>query len=79
MDTRGLPEEIRDRLAILLDIAPEDIADDIAFSDLGVDSMMRLELVALVEQRVGFELPESDLGELQTIETVVRYVDSLAA
>lgn len=77
MSTEGLAGRLRERLAILLDVSPETIGDDVPFADLGVDSMMRLELVAMVEQHVGFELPERDLGELTTLSSVDRYVLAL--
>jgi acyl carrier protein len=72
-----LATQIRERLSILLDIDPAGIGDEAELADLGVDSMMRLELIALVEQRLGYELPEQDLSRLTTISQIVRYVDLL--
>jgi len=72
-----LSSRVRERLGILLDIDPNRIGDDASFADLGVDSMMRLELIALVEQHVGRELPERELNNLGTIEQVIRYVGDL--
>lgn len=69
-----LADKLRERLAILLDLDASSIADKSRFADLGVDSMMRLELVAIVEQHVGYEIPERDLPELGTIEAVLVYV-----
>lgn len=77
MDTKDLAGKIRERLSILLDIAPEEVGESTPFADLGVDSMMRLELIALVEQHIGFELPERDLGALTTMKDVNRYVLAL--
>lgn len=74
MDTKSLADAVRNRLAILIDVTPSSIHDDTRFSDLGADSLMLLELVALVEQQIGFELPEEDLDKLQTIDDVQRYV-----
>lgn len=73
----SLSNQLRERLGILLDIDPAAVADEMPFADLGVDSMMRLELIALVEQHVGHELPEKELTSLGTIDQVVRYVGSL--
>lgn len=77
MSAEGLAGRLRERLAILLDVAPETIGEDASFADLGVDSMMRLELIAMVEQHVGVELPERELGELTTLRSVDRYVLAL--
>lgn len=73
----SLSNQLRERLGILLDIDPASVGDEMPFADLGVDSMMRLELIALVEQHVGHELPEKELSSLGTIDQVVRYVGSL--
>ncbi len=77
METKDLAGRLRERLSILLDIPSEEVGDETPFADLGVDSMMRLELVALVEQHIGFELPERDLGALATMRDVDRYVLAL--
>jgi acyl carrier protein len=68
-----LASQVRERLALLLEIDPGSIADESEFGDLGVDSMMRLELISLVEQHLGFEIPEGDLVQIQTISQVVDY------
>jgi acyl carrier protein len=72
-----LSSYLRERLSILLDMDPAGIGDDTSFADLGVDSMMRLELIALVEQHVGRELPERELTNLGAIDQIIRYVDAL--
>ena len=74
----NLSSRLRERLGILLDVDPATIGDAASFADLGVDSMMRLELIALVEQHVGRELPEKDLTDLGTIDQVVQYVGEIA-
>lgn len=73
-----LSNRLRERLGILLDVDSANIGDGSSFADLGVDSMMRLELIALVEQHVGRELPEKDLSDLGTIDQVIRYVGELS-
>jgi acyl carrier protein len=74
--TQELATLLRDRLSILLDRDAASIRQDTDFGDLGVDSMMRLELIALVEQHVGYELPERDLLALTTIDRVIDYVST---
>ena len=72
-----LSSSLRERLGILLDLDPTGIGDETSFADLGVDSMMRLELIALVEQHVGRELPERELTNLGSIGQVIQYVGHL--
>ena len=74
MQDLDLANQLRDRLALLLDIDASSIKNDVAFADLDVDSMMRLELISIVEKFVGYEIPEQDLPQLQTINHVLNYV-----
>lgn len=76
MQTSDLAARLRERLAMLLEVDPAAIEDDSRFADFGVDSMMRLELIALVEQHLGFEIPERDLEQMQTVNQVLTYVGS---
>ncbi len=78
MRTDDLTAALRERLSLLLEIDPATIALDDSFADLGVDSMMRLELISLVEQSLGFEIPERELPGMQTIREVLVYVDRQA-
>jgi acyl carrier protein len=73
-----LLDAIRDRVAILADVDPSAVRADTPFADFGVDSLMLLELVAMVEQHLGFEVPERDFGSLGTLSDIDRYVTSLA-
>lgn len=71
-------DAIRNRLAVLVDVPPGAIGDETPFAELDVDSLMLLELVALIEKHVGFELPEQDLGKFKTIGDVHRYLGQVA-
>lgn len=74
MQDPDLANQLRERLALLLDIDASSIGNDAPFADLDVDSMMRLELISIVEKFVGYEIPEQDLPQLQTINHVLTYV-----
>jgi len=78
VQTIDLGSQVRERLSILLEVDPGSIEDASRFADLGVDSMMRLELIALVEQHLGFEIPEADLWGLETVGQVLDYAGRAA-
>lgn len=78
MTNSSIAEAVRNRLAVLIDAPPASIGDHTPFADLDVDSLMLLELVALVEKHLGFELPEQDLGKFATINDVEQYVALVA-
>ena len=58
---------------------PDEVGLDTSFSELGVDSLGRLELVALVEQHLGKLVPEDQVPKLDTINEVVNFADTVAA
>ena len=74
-----LADELREIVAMLLWLEPEEVATDASFEALGVDSLGRLELIAHVEQHLNMLLPEEEIPELDTIDEVVKYAESLAA
>lgn len=77
MNTTGIADALRDRLATLLDVPMSSIDDHASFERLGVDSLMVLELVALVEQGVGFDIAEDDIARLRSISDVQEYLGAL--
>lgn len=72
-----LDDALRERISLLLNCDVGEIQNDTTFEALELDSLMVLELVALVEQRVGHELPEEDLPGLLSIAHVEQYVEAL--
>jgi acyl carrier protein len=74
-----LADELREIVAMLLWLEPEEVPTDASFEALGVDSLGRLELIAHVEQHLNMLLPEEEIPELDTIDEVVKYAESLAA
>ena len=79
MSDPSVADLVRNRLAVLIDAPPATIGDETLFEDLSVDSLMLLELVALIEKHLGFELPEQHLSRFRTIGDVQRYVASMPA
>jgi len=65
-----LKEELR---ALIAEIAEKDeIPDDVAFKDLGIDSMMGVEIVAAIERKYQVKIADS---ELQQVTTLARSLD----
>jgi acyl carrier protein len=60
-----LREEIR---ALISEIAEVDtIPDDTHFKDLGIDSMMGVEIVAAIERQYQIKIPDEELKEISTL------------
>jgi acyl carrier protein len=76
-----LREELR---ALIAEIAEKDeIPDDTHFKELGIDSMMGVEIVAAIERQYKIKFEDSELGEVTTLsksyDLVKRKIDALAA
>ena len=60
-----LKEELR---ALISEIAEVDtIPDDTHFKDLGIDSMMGVEIVAAIERQYQIKIPDDELKEVSTL------------
>ncbi|MFV0523648.1 MAG: acyl carrier protein [Acidimicrobiales bacterium] len=71
---------IRDRLADILEIDPEQISEGDSFADdLDADSLALIELVEALEEElgertVGFRIEDEDLQDLKSVRDAVDYV-----
>ncbi|NTV87548.1 MAG: SDR family NAD(P)-dependent oxidoreductase, partial [Burkholderiaceae bacterium] len=65
---------LKQEIGEILHIAPERIADDRSLYDLGMDSLMGVELAAAVEVRFGVNLPIMALSEGPTVGKLVERI-----
>lgn len=76
-----LKEELR---ALILEIAEkDDLPDDTHFKELGIDSMMGVEIVAAIERQYKVKFEDSELSEVTTLnksfDIVKRKIEAVAA
>jgi acyl carrier protein len=69
-------EELRDALReIVAEVAEiDEVPDSKPFKDLGIDSMMAIEIVAEVERTYKLTIPENELQQLTHFEAVYDLV-----
>ena len=72
-------DDIRNLVAGILELEPSQIDGEARLvQDLGMDSMMALEIIASLEKRYKIRLPEQELQEVKTLQRVIelarRYV-----
>jgi acyl carrier protein len=63
VDRVGLPEE-----GVLDD-------PDAKFEDMGLDSLAFVEVQLAMQQEYGFEIPDEDASEIQTVGEAIEYVN----
>jgi acyl carrier protein len=79
-DRQEIFELIRDRLADILEIDPDEIKEGDSFvDDLNADSLALIELVEALEEElgertVGFRIEDEDLEDLKSVRDAVDYV-----
>jgi acyl carrier protein len=78
MSDQDLKEKLR---AIIAEVSEVDeIPDETPFKDLGIDSMMAIEIVAEIERTYKMSVPEDDLKKLTNFMAVYTMVkDKLGA
>lgn len=75
MEHGDLRSELRAMIAELIEI--EDFGDDQELTnELGLDSMMAIEIVARVEKRYHIRISEEQLRALRTFNDIVRVTES---
>ena len=68
----NLKEDLR---ALIAEIAEKDeIPDDTAFKDLGIDSMMGVEIVAAIERKYHVKIDDAELAEVTTLNASMALV-----
>ncbi len=79
LSTENIPEEILSPLAQLARMPAHKIHLDSHLDiDLGLDSLTRLDLLMLLESRLGQTIPDAMLANLQTVNDVVALTETFA-
>lgn len=76
-----MSEDLREKLrALVVEIAEiDDVPDDVAFKELGIDSMMAIEIIAEIERSYGIKVAEPELEKVRDLNSVVALVQSKLA
>lgn len=75
---RNVEQDIRELVAEILESEPQEIGIDAHFvKDLGMDSMMALELLAAVEKKYRIVIPEDVLPKFTDLRRTVTIVEGI--
>ena len=72
-----LKDELRQIITEVTEV--DDIPEDTPFADLGIDSMMAIEIVADIEKNYEITISEDELTELTTLKAVYDKVQAKLA
>jgi acyl carrier protein len=78
LDLSALAKEIRGIVASVLEIDEEKVTPGARFvEELGMDSMMALEILASVEKRYKIKIPEEYLAKVTTLNSIVGIAERI--
>jgi acyl carrier protein len=66
--------ELRDLVAELAELEPDEIDLDTPFPDAGIDSLLAMEIAVHVEARFGVRFEDADVREAQTVRALAALV-----
>ena len=70
-------DDIKDILVNRVGLRPGDVPSDpnVAFDDLGLDSLAFVEIQLAVQQQYGFSIPDEDAHRIRTIAEAIDYTN----
>ena len=78
VDEKTLENEIKQMIAEIIEVEPEKITTDAKFvEDLGMDSMMALEILASIEKKYRVQIPEEKLTSITNLKATVDLAKEL--
>ena len=73
MVERTIDQEITQLIAEIIEMDPAEINPDANLvEDLGMDSMMALEILASIEKKFRIKIPEEDLPKITTVNRAIE-------
>lgn len=75
--TENIKDNIRNITSRMLEIEPEEIKDDDLFSDHDMDSVLAIQLIAVLEDKYDITVPNDRVEEMVSINAAVDIVKEL--
>ena len=76
IDTKNLEQSLKQIIAEILEVEPDTITPQANFvEDLGMDSMMALEVLASIEKKYKLRIPEENLSKITNLNKTVEIIN----
>jgi acyl carrier protein len=76
--TDEMKKEIKKKVAEITELSEDKLKEDAKFvEDLGVDSMMALEIVASLEKKYKVVIPEDQIPKVRSLNDIYELLDKL--
>lgn len=78
IDFEKLKEEVKKIVSEVSEVPQEQLKEDARFvEDLGIDSMMALEIVANIEKKYKVVIPEEEIPKIRSLKDVYNIMEKL--
>ena len=68
--------EVRRLVAEITERTPEEVSDTALFmEDLGIDSLMAIEMLVAVDKKYRIQIPEEEFGKIKNVNDAVEIVE----
>ncbi|MCD4781660.1 MAG: acyl carrier protein [Candidatus Omnitrophica bacterium] len=75
---RNVEKDVRQLVSEILEVEPEEVSAEAHFvEDLGMDSMMALEILASIEKKYRIAIPEEMLPKFVNLRDTVNIVEDI--
>lgn len=73
----SVEEKVRNIIVEQLGVSGDEVVPSASFvDDLGADSLDLVELVMVLEEEFGYEIPDEDAEKIQTVQDAISYITS---
>ncbi len=75
MADKSIEEQVKDIIVEQLSVSAEEVLPEASFvDDLGADSLDLVELIMVMEEKFGQEIPDEDAEKIQTVQDAISYI-----
>ena len=72
----GTEEKVKNIIVEQLGVSVDEVVPEASFvDDLGADSLDLVELVMVLEEEFGKEIPDEDAEKIQTVQDAINYIN----
>ena len=73
----NIEEQVKNIIVEQLGVSVDEVVHEASFvDDLGADSLDLVELVMVLEEEFGKEIPDEDAEKIQTVQDAINYIKS---
>ena len=73
----SVEEKVKNIIVEQLGVSANEVVPGASFvDDLGADSLDLVELVMVLEEEFGYEIPDEDAEKIQTVQDAISYINS---